>query len=154
MAKTRNRVELIGHLVADPELHHTPAGYPCAWFTVETTEDWHDSDGRWQTAWEWHRIVAWGSLAQQCYEFLAWYSSVFVEGHLTTRTWATPDQLVLVTEIVLEDLIIFNSPPAAIRETHDPDILKDYWLYGHDQMPWYRPPQEPAPVTVHRLSAT
>jgi hypothetical protein len=27
-------------------------------------------------------------------------------------------------------------PPAAIRETRDPDILKDDVLYEHDQMLW------------------
>jgi len=82
-----NKVILIGNLGADPELRYTPSGTPVVTFRMATTERWRDKEGNLQDHTEWHRIVAWGKLAETCGEWLKKGSQVYIEGRLRTRSW-------------------------------------------------------------------
>lgn len=87
MARSYNRVIIIGNLGRDPELRYTPNGQAVANFTIATNEIWTDKNNERQTRTEWHRIVAWGKLAEIAGEYLNKGKQVFVEGRLRTRTW-------------------------------------------------------------------
>lgn len=91
MAGGVNKVILIGNLGADPELRYTPGGQPVANFRIATSESWNDKQGQKQERTEWHRIVAWGKLAELCGEYLAKGRQVYVEGKLQTRQWEDRD---------------------------------------------------------------
>jgi single-strand DNA-binding protein len=91
MAGSVNKVILIGHLGADPEIRYTPSGQPVANFRLATSESWNDKQGQRQERTEWHRIVAWGKLAELCGEYLAKGRQVYVEGRLQTRQWEDRD---------------------------------------------------------------
>ena len=83
-----NKVILIGHLGADPELSTTQGGTSLAKFRIATTETWKDrTTGERQERTEWHSIVAWDKLAQICGEYLHKGKMVYVEGSLQTRSW-------------------------------------------------------------------
>lgn len=82
-----NKVILIGNLCADPEIRYTQSGTSVATFTVATSEKWKDKDGEWQEDTEFHRIVAWGKLAEICGEYHQKGNRVYVEGKLKTRKW-------------------------------------------------------------------
>lgn len=83
-----NKVILIGHLGADPEVSTTQGGTALAKFRIATTETWKDrTTGERQERTEWHSIVAWDKLAQICGEYLHKGKMVYVEGSLQTRSW-------------------------------------------------------------------
>lgn len=82
-----NKAILIGNLGADPEIRYTQAGTQVATFSVATTERWKGQDGQMQENTEWHRIVAWGRLAEICGEYLNKGSKVYIEGRIQTRKW-------------------------------------------------------------------
>jgi single-strand DNA-binding protein len=83
-----NKVILIGHLGADPEVSTTQQGTSLAKFRIATTETWKDrGTGERQERTEWHSIVAWDKLAQICGEYLQKGKMVYVEGSLQTRSW-------------------------------------------------------------------
>jgi single-strand DNA-binding protein len=82
-----NKVILIGNLGRDPELRYTASGQPVATFTLATNEAWTNKSGEREERTEWHRIVAWGKLAERCSEYLAKGRQVYVEGRLQTREW-------------------------------------------------------------------
>ncbi len=82
-----NKVILIGRLGKDPELRYTTSGQPVANFTIATTEVRNSKDGDKQEYTEWHRIVAWGRLAEICGEYLTKGKMVYIEGALRTRSW-------------------------------------------------------------------
>ena len=86
-----NKVILIGNLGADPEVRYTPSGQPVANFRIATSETWMDKQGQKQERTEWHRVVAWGKLAELCGEYLQKGRQVFVEGKLQTRQWEDRD---------------------------------------------------------------
>ncbi len=82
-----NKVILIGNLGNDPELRHTPSGTPVANFRIATNEVFTNRDGERDQRTEWHRIVAFGRLAEICGQYLKKGKQVYIEGRLRTREW-------------------------------------------------------------------
>ncbi len=87
MARGVNKVILVGHLGADPELRYTPSGTAVAKFRIATTEVFTDRQGNRQERTEWHRITAWGKLAEICGQYLSKGRQVYVEGRIRSDTW-------------------------------------------------------------------
>ena len=87
MAKSVNRVTLIGHLGRDPQLKHTSGGNAVANFTLATNDRYKDKDGNWQDRTEWHNITCWARLAEIASEYLKKGRAVYVEGSLRTHSW-------------------------------------------------------------------
>jgi single-strand DNA-binding protein len=108
-----NRVFLIGNLGADPELRYTASGAAAANFRIATTEVWSDKQsGEKNERTEWHRIVAWGKLAETCGEHLRKGRQVHVEGRIRTREWEDKDGVKrYTTEIVAERVTFLGSAP-------------------------------------------
>jgi single-strand DNA-binding protein len=105
MAGSVNKVILIGNLGADPEVRYTPSGAPVANFRIATSDNWTDKQGQRQERTEWHRIVAWGKLAELCGEYLSKGRQVYVEGRLQTRQWDDRDgNKKYTTEIVANQI--------------------------------------------------
>ena len=102
---TVNKVILIGRLGADPQLKYTPSGRAFVNFSLATNASWKDQDGTQQERTEWHRIVAWGKLAEVVGEWLKKGSNVFIEGRLQTRSYEDTNGVKrYITEIVASDL--------------------------------------------------
>ncbi len=109
MARSLNKVMLIGHLGADPELRYTPSGVPVATFRIATNETWRDADGNLQERTEWFTIVVWRKLAELSNDLLKKGSRVYVEGRLQTRTYEDRNGIRrTVTEIVADDIILLE----------------------------------------------
>ena len=107
-----NKVILIGNLGQDPELRSTPSGTSVATFTVATNESWTDKDGAKQERTEWHRIVAWGKLAEICGQYLSKGRQVYIEGRLTTRSWEDRQgNQRKTTEIVAQNMQMLGGRP-------------------------------------------
>jgi single-strand DNA-binding protein len=87
MSRGLNKVMVIGHLGRDPEMRYTPSGRPVTTFSVATSRSWTTSGGERRTQTEWFNIVAWGSLAEICNQYLTKGQQVFIEGRLQTRRW-------------------------------------------------------------------
>lgn len=86
-----NKVMLIGHLGADPELRYTQAGSPVATLRIATDESYTDKDGKRVERTEWHRVVVFQRAAENCNQYLHKGSLVYVEGKLSTRKWQDPN---------------------------------------------------------------
>ena len=87
MAGSVNKVILIGRLGKDPEMRFTPGGRAVTNFTMATNEYWTDQNGERQERTEWHRIVTWGKLAENCAKLLGKGKQVYIEGRIQTRSW-------------------------------------------------------------------
>jgi single-strand DNA-binding protein len=70
MSRGLNKVMVIGNLGRDPEMRYTPFGRPVTTFSVATTRNWSAADGQKRSETEWFNIVAWGSLAEICNQYL------------------------------------------------------------------------------------
>ncbi len=100
-----NKVILIGHLGADPEIRYTADGTAVATFRLATTRRWTNKDGERVDQTEWHRIVAWRRLGEICAQYLSKGKQVYIEGRLQTRSWEDRDgNKRWTTEIVAENM--------------------------------------------------
>jgi single-strand DNA-binding protein len=86
-----NKVILIGHLGADPEVKFLGSGTQVANFRMATTENRVNRSGEKVAMTEWHRIVAFGRLAEICGQYLNKGKQVYIEGRLRTRSWEDKD---------------------------------------------------------------
>ena len=78
---------LIGRLGQDPEVRYTQSNTAVATLSVATSERYKDGNGEYQERTEWHRVVAWGRLAEICQQYLTKGSLVYIEGPLQTNQW-------------------------------------------------------------------
>ena len=86
-----NTATVIGNLGADPQVRALPSGQSVANLSLATTERFTDRNGGKQQRTEWHRIVAFGKLAETCGKYLSKGRQVYVEGRLTTRAYDAKD---------------------------------------------------------------
>ncbi|MFN3386048.1 MAG: single-stranded DNA-binding protein [Candidatus Thermochlorobacter sp.] len=91
MSRGLNKVMLIGHLGADPEVRVLPSGISVANFSIATNEYYKDQNNELKERTEWHNIVAYGKLADVCRQYLKKGKQVYIEGRLQTRTWNDKD---------------------------------------------------------------
>jgi single-strand DNA-binding protein len=106
--KSLNKVQLIGNLTRDPELKYTPSGAAVATFTVATNRQWTTDQGEKKEVGDFHRIVAWGKLAEICGQLLKKGRKVYVEGRLQTRSWEADGVTKYMTEVVISDMILLD----------------------------------------------
>jgi single-strand DNA-binding protein len=108
--KSLNKVQLIGHTTADPELKYTPTGSAVCNFTIATNRNWTTETGEKKEEADFTRCVAWNKLAEICGKFVKKGKKVYVEGRLSTRSWQDKDgQTKYMTEVVLTDVILLDS---------------------------------------------
>jgi single-strand DNA-binding protein len=86
-----NKAILVGNLGADPEIRYTPSGTAVTNFRIATSETRTNKEGVKETTTEWHRIVAFGKLAEICGEYLSKGKQVYIEGRIQTRSWDDRD---------------------------------------------------------------
>ncbi len=121
MARSLNRVQLIGNLTRDPELRYTPQGTAVCTFGLATNRSWTTDSGEKHEESEFHRIVAWNKLAELCSQFLVKGRKVYVEGRLSTRSWTAQDGAQKsVTEVVIDDMILLDSKGAPAGAGDEP----------------------------------
>lgn len=109
MARSLNKVQLIGNLTRDPEMRYTPSGAAVCTFGVATNRNWTTESGEKKESVEFHNIVAWNKLAEICAQLLKKGRKVYVEGRLSTRSWQGQDGTQKQrTEIVITDMIILD----------------------------------------------
>jgi single-strand DNA-binding protein len=81
-----NQITIIGFTGQDADFHYTQNGTPVTTLSVATKESWKNDQGEWQSRTEWHRVVAFGKLAEYA-KTLAKGSHVLVQGDLRSREY-------------------------------------------------------------------
>ncbi len=98
-----NKVQLIGHLGADPESRFTTSGSAVTNFNLATNESWRSTEGETKEKTEWHRVVLFGKMAETAAEFMKKGQLVYIEGRLQTRSWEDKDKVKRYTTEILCD---------------------------------------------------
>jgi single-strand DNA-binding protein len=79
-------------------------------FNLATDEQWKDKNGEKVQKTEWHRIVAFGKLAEICGNYLVKGKLIFVEGRIQTRSWEDKEGVKrYTTEIVANNMQMLDS---------------------------------------------
>ena len=106
-----NKVNLLGRLVADPELRRTQSGIPVCSFRIAVDRDFLNSGTR-ET--DFIDIVAWRSTAEFVSRYFIKGRMAVVDGRLQTRTWTDREGGKRENvEVVAESVYFGDSKPAA-----------------------------------------
>jgi single-strand DNA-binding protein len=123
-----NQVILIGNLGTDPEQRQAASGTAVTNFSVATSSRWKNADGQQQEETEWHRVVAFGRLAEICGQYLVKGSKVYIEGRLQTNKWEDKDgNTRYTTEIIarIMEMLDSKSERDDYRTITVPDKMED-----------------------------
>ncbi len=110
MAKSVNKVILLGNVGKDPEIRTTPSGTIVATFGLATSDNQKDAQGNWQEHTEWHNLVAFKRTAEIVRDYVKKGSKLYIEGKIQTRSWE--DKVTKAkryrTEIIVNDLSLLS----------------------------------------------
>lgn len=119
MAGSLNKVSLIGNVGKDPEIRTFGNGGKVANFSIATSEQWKDKQGRKQERTEWHNIAVFNDgLVGVVERYVKKGSKLYIEGKLQTRKWQDRDgNDKYTTEVVLQGfggvLTMLDSPQSS-----------------------------------------
>ena len=110
MAKSVNKVILLGNVGKDPEIRSTGGGTMVANFTLATSDRFQDAQGNWQDRTEWHNLVAFKRLAEIVRDYVKKGSKLFIEGKIQTRSWDDKETGAKKyrTEIIVNDISLLS----------------------------------------------
>lgn len=111
MAKSVNKVILLGNVGKDPEIKFATNGNAIATFSLATSERYKDkTSGEWQERTEWHALTAFGKVAEIIRDYVKKGSKLYVEGSLRTSSWDDKQsgQKRYKTEVIVNDLSLLS----------------------------------------------
>lgn len=109
MFALKNKVQLIGHLGGDPEVMNFESGKKKATFSLATNESYRNAKGEKVDETQWHRVIAWGKLAEIAEKYLAKGKEVMLEGKLVNRSYNDKDgNKKYITEVEVTELLLMG----------------------------------------------
>ena len=114
MYALKNKVQLIGHLGAAPDVKTTESGKKFAKFSVATNENYRNSSGEKVTETTWHNLIAWGKVAEIAEKYLNKGSEVAIEGKLINNSYTDKNGNKKVnTEVQVNELLMLGTKSTA-----------------------------------------
>ena len=110
-SRSINRVTLKGNVCWDPKLHHTEGGKAVCSFGIATNRNWTTDNGEQHEETEYHRIIAFGKLAEIANQYLRKGRRVFVEGRIHSHNWTDNEGMQKTEyEIYIDEMEMLDSP--------------------------------------------
>jgi single-strand DNA-binding protein len=111
MARSVNKVTLLGNVGKDPEIRSSASGIMVANLTLATSDRFQDAQGNWQDRTEWHNLVAFKRTAEIVRDYVKKGSKLYIEGKLQTRSWDDKEtgQKRYKVEIIVNELVLLSS---------------------------------------------
>lgn len=103
MARSLNKVQLIGYVGADPEIKTMQSGDKVAHLSIATSESWKDkATGENKVNTQWHRVTVWTQgLVGVIEKYVSKGDRIYISGALETRSWEQDGAKRYATEVVL-----------------------------------------------------
>jgi single-strand DNA-binding protein len=110
MARSVNKVTLLGNVGKDPEIRSTPSGVMVASLTLATSDRQKDAQGNWQDRTEWHNLKAFNRTAEIVRDYVKKGAKLYIEGKITTNSWDDKETGAkrYRTEILVNELVLLT----------------------------------------------
>jgi single-strand DNA-binding protein len=113
MYALKNKVQLIGNLGAKPEVKKLESGKKVATFNLATSENYRNATGDKVTETQWHRLVAWGKVADIVEKYLDKGKEIAIEGKLINRSYTDKDgKKKYISEVQVSELLMLGAKAA------------------------------------------
>ena len=124
-----NNVQLIGNTGQTPDTRLLDNGTKVANFSLATWQRYKSKDGKANKKTTWHKITAFGPIAEIVEKYLTKGSKVFIRGRLNNRSYTDKQGVEkYITEIVCEQIEMLDGKRNAEQQ---PDQYEN-----NDDLPW------------------
>ncbi len=107
MNAMKNRVQLIGNVGNDPEVKTLESGKKLAHLTIATNDVYRNEKGDKVEQTEWHRVTAWGKVAEIIEKFVVKGKEVAIDGKLIHRSYDDKNgEKKYITEVVVNEILL------------------------------------------------
>lgn len=141
MAKSKNKVNILGNVGRDAETRFTGSGNAVTNFSVATSRSWKDKQSdQWKEDTEWHNVTMWGN--DRLAPYIKKGVRVDVEGRLHTRSYEGKDGVKRYsTEIIADQVIVLDKSASDDEDTGGKapgksDAGSDNWSASDDDIPF------------------
>lgn len=105
----KNSVQLIGNVGNDPEIQTLENGNKLVYLNIATNDRFTDDKGERVEQTEWHRVIAWGKIAEIIEKYVAKGKEIGVEGKLTHRSYEDKNgEKKFITEVVVNEILLLS----------------------------------------------
>lgn len=109
MNALRNKVQLIGHVGQEPEIKNLEGEKKLATFSIATSDSYTNDKGEKVEQTEWHKVIAWGKLAEIIEKYVTKGKEIAIEGKLTHRSYDDKNgEKRYMTEVVANELLLLG----------------------------------------------
>ena len=109
MARSLNKVMLIGNIGAEPEIRTTAGGKKVAKLSLATSRTYNDRSGQQQEKTEWHRLTAWERLAEIIEQYVHKGDRLYIEGSIEySQTEDESGKPRYWTDIVVREMVMLS----------------------------------------------
>lgn len=113
-----NKAIILGNVGQDPEIRQ--GNFIVAALSIATTRKWRDKAGETQSETEWHRVSAFGRLAEIISQYVRKGDPIYIEGRLRTRKYEDKQGVERwVTEIIAEQLQLLRQKDSDEKPAQD-----------------------------------
>ena len=109
MSRSLNKVTLIGHVGADPEIFKTQGGRRVANISLATNNEWIDEKGKKHEDVSWHKCEAWAGLCDVMETWVKKGQQLYIEGRIKYTTGERDGATVHYTCIVIQSFIMLGN---------------------------------------------
>ncbi|MFN8326487.1 MAG: single-stranded DNA-binding protein [Flavobacteriaceae bacterium] len=105
----KNKVQLIGNVGNEPEVKTFGEGKKVANITLATNDYYINDKGEKVEQTEWHRVTAWGKVAEIIEKYVSKGKEIAIEGKLTHRSYDDKEgNKRYITEVVANDILLLG----------------------------------------------
>ncbi len=109
MYALKNKVQLLGNIGTAAEIKNFDGGKKLASFSIATTEIRKNEKGEKITETQWHRLIAWGKIAEMVEKYTQKGSEIMIEGKLINRSYVNKDgEKKYITEVEVKELLLIG----------------------------------------------
>lgn len=109
MARSVNRITLVGNVGSDPDVRKTAAGTTVAHLSLATNRS-YEHNGETRELTQWHRLTFWSSAAEVVAEHVRKGDRLYVEGRVEYGSYERDGQSIPTAEVVVREFVFLGSP--------------------------------------------
>lgn len=108
MARSVNKLILVGNVGRDPEVQATSGGNKVAHFSLATSRRIPRDNG-FEERTEWHRLTVWSRLAELAEEYIRKGDRLYIEGRMEYSSYERDGVTIPTAEVVVRELVMLGS---------------------------------------------
>ena len=109
MARSVNKVTLIGNVGGPPDVRTTAGGSQVAKVSLATSRQFNDRSGQQQERTQWHRLTFFGKLADVVEQWVGKGDRLYIEGRLEYSTTEADGVTRYWTDIIVNEMVMLGS---------------------------------------------